>query len=99
MPRIVNLAGDVSSNENLCLATAIEPQIVSPYTSSTINYLQQKYPNQILFTIEDVADELNVSYEFVRSSINRSKIKALDYGKRKMVHFNELTIIISEGIK
>ena len=99
MPRIVDLSSATISRTTLSSAVEGSAQSSLLYTSSTLDYLRHKYPDKILFTIDDVASELNVSYEFVRLAINSGKIQALNYGKRKMIHFNELTKIISEGIK
>jgi len=65
----------------------------------TINILVHNNPNKINFTIEEVAAQLSVSREFIRTRTKSGKIKVTRYGDKPMIHISELARILTEGIK
>ena len=75
----------------------IQP-VLSDSTNEDIQYLKTKYPDKILFDMETVATELNLSYEYIRRCVIKEKIKVTKYGSRKMIHRNEFAKIITEGL-
>ena len=62
-------------------------------------YLTNKYPGNLLFDLQTVASELNVSYEFIRQAAKKGIVAVKMFGKKKNVHKGELARIITEGIK
>lgn len=60
--------------------------------------LKEKMPNKILFSIEETASVLGVSYDYVRNLANTERIASKQFGKRKMIHIKELSRIITEGV-
>ncbi len=67
--------------------------------NENLAYLTNKYPGNLLFDLQTVASELNVSYEFIRQAVKKGIVAAKMFGKKKNVHKGELARIITEGIK
>ena len=55
-------------------------------------------PQKILYTIKETAKVLNVSYEYVRSKVYAGIIRNTSFGSRKLIHINEVSRLMSEGI-
>ncbi len=78
-----------------------QPQTQHPDQSDvelTKKLIQNKYPNKILFTIKEVAQELNLSYEAVRLFVINDQIPSIAFGRRRMIHLNQLIRILTEGV-
>lgn len=60
--------------------------------------LKEKFPEKILFSIEETAAILNLSYEFVRMNILQGRINAKRYGRRYLIHLIELSRILTNGV-
>ena len=63
------------------------------------NHLTIKYPGKMLFSLNDAATEIGVTYEFIRISTEKGKISCIKFGKRKMITIKEFTRILTEGVK
>ena len=61
--------------------------------------LREHMPNKILFSIEESAALLGISYDYVRSLTTNGKIASKQFGKRKMIHIKELSRLITEGVE
>jgi len=57
-----------------------------------------QFPNKLLFSIQDAANALSVSSEFIRKKISDGQIQSVALGDRKMISINELARIIYKGI-
>ena len=71
------------------------------YTDSyeeNLVYLCDKYPDKILFGLQEVANIITMSYEFVRISVINGLISAKAIGRRRLVHRGELARLITEGV-
>lgn len=62
------------------------------------NFIKESMPNKILFSLEETATLLGVSYDYVRNQANLGHIASKKFGKRKMIHLKELCRIICEGV-
>lgn len=101
MPQIINLAEINHPANHSCYvskSTSKSRVIYDDSYDENLEHLITSYPNKILFNIKEVANQLSVSYEFVRYSVNNGYIKAKLFGKRKLIHRGELARIITEGI-
>jgi hypothetical protein len=71
------------------------------YTDSyeeNLAYLCDRCPDKILFSLQEVANIIAMSYEFVRISVNNGLISAKAIGSRRLVHRGELARLITEGV-
>jgi hypothetical protein len=64
----------------------------------TKELLLKSYPGKLLFSIKETASILGVSYEFVRQKIQSGDVKTKQFSTRKLIHLNELTKLIIQGI-
>ena len=62
------------------------------------NLLLQAYPGKLLYSLKDTSVILGVSYEYVRQKACSGEIHTKYFGDRKMIHLNEVTRLINEGI-
>ena len=105
MPQIINLAdGSINHYDSTKVNdsysdVSVSNDFVVPSFVDTAKLIKEKYPGKILFTIQEISSELNLSYETIRKFITSGKIQAIFFGQRKMVHINELTNIIINGVK
>ena len=58
----------------------------------------KQFPHKMLFSIQEAANALSVSIEFLRKKINDGVIVSVSMGDRKMISINELTKIIHKGV-
>lgn len=61
--------------------------------------LREQTPNKILFSLEESAALLGISYDYVRSLTIKGKIASKQFGKRKMIHIKELSRLITDGVQ
>jgi hypothetical protein len=66
--------------------------------ADNLQLLKEMYPQKILFSLQEVSQILNISYEYVRTKTVSGIIKCIKYGDRKMVHLTELAALISKGV-
>ena len=103
MSQIIDL-GNVKYNEDALETvppsfegiSSVEGEKQTLYESLQI--LKEAYPKKILFSIKEVAEIINVSYEFIRSAILMGKIKVVKIASRKMINIIELNKIITNGV-
>ncbi|MBX3006940.1 MAG: hypothetical protein KF816_02830 [Melioribacteraceae bacterium] len=67
--------------------------------SKFIDMLQKQFPGKINFSISEVSQILNLSYDFVRENVLKNKIKGIKYGDRHMITIFELGRILDKGIE
>ncbi|KAB2846716.1 MAG: helix-turn-helix domain-containing protein [Melioribacteraceae bacterium] len=60
--------------------------------------LKESMPNKILFSIEESAGILGVSYDYIRNLVSSGQIASKQFGKRKLIHIKELARLITEGV-
>ncbi|MCX6174146.1 MAG: helix-turn-helix domain-containing protein [Ignavibacteriales bacterium] len=60
--------------------------------------LNNRFPNKINYSLAEVAEVLNLSYDFVREKISCGEISAIKFGDRYMVNVFELARILEEGV-
>ena len=70
--------------------------LTSPKFSDILNNL---FPNKINFSISEVAQVLNLSYDFVREKVSGGSIAAAKFGDRYMISVFELERILAQGVK
>ena len=63
-----------------------------------LEYITTTYPDKILFDLNEVANVISMSYEFVRIAVNNGLISAKSIGRRRLVHRGELARLITEGV-
>ncbi|MFA7420569.1 MAG: helix-turn-helix domain-containing protein [Melioribacteraceae bacterium] len=68
------------------------------FADETMAFLQKLFPNKINFSIDEAANVLNLSYDFVRDHIKSDQINAIKFGDRWMINLFELARLIMEGI-
>ena len=106
MPQMIDLSAVKQNPEgHLCAQTENNSDSLNNrnyYNDSfeeNFEYLSDKYPGELLFDLNTVAIELNVSYEFVRQAAKKGIVAVKRFGKKMNVHKGELARIITEGIK
>lgn len=67
--------------------------------SKFIDMLQKQFPGKINFSISEVSQILNLSYDFVRENVLKNKIKGIKYGDRHMITIFELGRILDKGVE
>ena len=60
--------------------------------------LKESMPNKILFSLEETAGIIGVSYDYIRNLVSSGRIAFKQFGKRKLVHIKELARLITEGV-
>lgn len=50
------------------------------------------------YSIQEVADAINMSYDFVSQKIREGKIISIRFGDRIQVHYEELLRIVNTGL-
>ncbi len=53
---------------------------------------------KLLYSMQEASALLGVSYEFVRQNVRSGKVAVKNFGARKLIHINEITRLITEGI-
>ena len=64
----------------------------------TKELLLRTNPGKLLYSMKETALALGVSYEFIRQKIQSGDVITKQFSTRKMVHLNELTKLINQGI-
>jgi hypothetical protein len=67
--------------------------------SKFIDLLSKQFPGKINFSISEVSQILNLSYDFVRENVLKYKINANKYGDRFMITIFELGRILDKGVE
>lgn len=94
MRQKIDFTNDQQKNISRKIATK------SSLTKETIlNHLKENYQNKILFTIQEVADELEMSYDYVAKQIRSGKIEVVRFGDRPLVNIEVLSLLILNGIQ
>ena len=57
-----------------------------------------QFPSKVLFSIQETANALSVSIEFIRKRIADGVIISVSMGDRKMISIHELTKLIHKGV-
>lgn len=61
--------------------------------------INQKYPDKILFTINELANELNLSYEYIRNKVKNEIIPSVKFGDRSMIHKETIIELLTYGVQ
>jgi excisionase family DNA binding protein len=107
MPKIINFANYPSPKDTPVRRVSPEVPMYIPQKIDisddeyklTVNILVHNNPNKINFTIDEVAAQLSVSREFIRTRTKSGKIKVIQYGDKPMIHISELARILTKGIE
>ena len=60
--------------------------------------LLHAYPGKLLCSMKETAKLLGVSYEYIRQKVCSGEVQIKSFGDRKLLHINEVTRLIKEGI-
>ena len=63
-----------------------------------LRILKECYPEKILFSIDEAASILNVSYEFVRERVAKCFIPSTQLGDRRMINLHVLANLLTRGV-
>jgi excisionase family DNA binding protein len=63
------------------------------------DYLKQRFPDQLNFSIKQTAKILNISEDFIRDRIVTGTIQANKFGRHFQLNVLELTKLLEEGIE
>ena len=63
-----------------------------------LSYLDQSFPEKLLFSIKETASVLNLSDDFVTNRIRTGELKATRLGDRSMINKLTLANIITKGV-
>jgi excisionase family DNA binding protein len=94
----------LSSRENLSMQSDMVKKGRTNITFETISIesnsllINEKYPDKILFTISELAGELNLSYEFIRRKIKEGLIPATSFGDRMMINKKTVVELLTYGV-
>ncbi|MFH1194767.1 MAG: hypothetical protein V1720_03585 [bacterium] len=95
----IELKEKVTINHHEAKKEVVQPSIIPSDTiADNEEFLRKEFPNKILFSIEEATSILNMSYEFIRSSIIKGRINAKRFGKKHLIHLKELSKIITQGV-
>jgi hypothetical protein len=88
----------ISNSENPDQLNFIFPNTSLITDEENMIFLKEKFPEKILFTIQETADVLNLSAEFIRKRIVAGSLAHVSFGDRKIIHFKTLAALITKGI-
>ena len=100
----VNQANAFSANQKLNNYNSQNPlpEVKRSGSNDTIEENDQLLsaiaPDKILFSLKDAASILGVSYDFVRNAAIQGKIDYKQFGNRRLIHKNELSLLITRGV-
>lgn len=63
-----------------------------------LDLLLKHQPNKLLYSLRETASLIGVSYEYIRINVRSGKVAVKNFGSRKLIHVNEISRIITEGI-
>ena|ERR1035437_8089643 len=100
--QLINFSNQNNHRQSL-ISQSIEPIIPKLKESSISEHdnhalLLSACPEKFLYTIKETAKILGVSYEYVRSKVYAGAIRITSFGSRKLIHINEVSRLMSEGI-
>ena len=76
-----------------------EPQAeMKPVQEIDTEFLLKMFPGKVLFSMEETAEILNVSYEFIRSKVVSGQIASVPLGRRNMINIYELANLTNRGV-
>lgn len=81
----------IDNNDETCLKSASSIE-------KNAEMVKELYPNKILFTIQELAELINTSYEFIRRNIATGKIPAIKCGDRKMINITTVINLVTYGV-
>ena len=61
-------------------------------------YLKTMDNKKLLYSINEIAKMLSLSYEFIRTRVDSGKIKSKKFGDRRMIPINEVIRILENGV-
>ena len=61
-------------------------------------YLQERFPDQLNFSIKQTAQILNISEDFIRDRIANKLIQVTKFGRYYQINIVELIRLLEEGI-
>ncbi len=71
---------------------------LEPLTATdSLKLLREMFPNKALFSLQEAATLLNVSYEYMRSKVASEIIPSTSMGNRKMINIITINKLIIEG--
>ena len=77
----------------------LQPIVIAEDTFHiTLDVLVKNNPNKTMFSIKEVAEQLNIGNEFIRRRIKSGKIKVTYLGDKPFINIVELARIITEGV-
>jgi len=62
-----------------------------------LDMLKLFYPDKFLFSIEETASILNVSYEFIRQRAAKKEIPTISFGDRRMINICIVARLLTNG--
>ena len=101
--RLINLANAPSINMEASQHRFLSAELnqvkhSEPISSTNEDLLLRANPEKLLYSIRETANVLGVSYEFIRAKVQSGHIHVSSFGSRKLIHINELSRLISEGL-
>lgn len=91
-----NLTNNKSCHNSKKENPSIQVDTITP--DYNLEMLKSLHPGKLLFSIEETASILNVSYEFIRQRLLTGKIPPVSFGGRKMINIIILAQLISMGV-
>jgi hypothetical protein len=64
-----------------------------------VQLLLKENPKKFMYTQEECAEILNLSYQFINRRCRDGIIQLTKFGEKKLISINELARLIKEGIK
>ena len=61
-------------------------------------YLEERFPDQLNFSIKQTAQILNISEDFIRDRIANKLIQVIKFGRYYQINIVELIRLLEEGI-
>ncbi|MDR3668788.1 MAG: helix-turn-helix domain-containing protein [Ignavibacteriaceae bacterium] len=64
-----------------------------------VQLLLKENPKKFMYTQEECAEYLNLSYQYINRRCREGKIQVTKFGEKKLISINELARLIIEGVK
>ena len=105
LPQLIDLSSLNSNTTAQTEATSNSSDYLMDYIGDivpesdevSLETLMQLFPKKLLFSIEEISDFLNVSYEFIRERTLNGKIPFTQMGNRRLINILTLHKLINNG--
>lgn len=74
------------------------PNFTEDTYSSTRKALLDANPGKLLYSLKECSAIIGISYEYVRILVNTEQLPAKSFGRRRLVHLDDLCRLVTSGV-